>query len=210
MSKSAAIFTKDNRFARMLDIELSSIGVNVLSEDEKEQYSNSELYTIIDLDSYNISDITDIENSGTIIGFSKREKKEIKDRDVNCSFFFKRPFLTSELLQIFASADDSKAHKSKTAHSHKKLHYLSVDKNERLALWGDLKIPLSENEYRVLTLLCENRGKLVKRERLYSLLGAEDGNMGDVYICHLRRKIDNKLGLKLIYTVRGKGYILKN
>ena len=34
--------------------------------------------------------------------------------------------------------------------------------------------------------------------------------MGDVYICHLRRKIDNKLGLKLIYTIRGKGYMLKN
>jgi DNA-binding response OmpR family regulator len=69
---------------------------------------------------------------------------------------------------------------------------------------------LSDNEYKVLSVLCENRGEAVPREEICSLLGVTDGNMGDVYICHLRRKIDNKLGLKLIYTVRGKGYMLKN
>jgi DNA-binding response OmpR family regulator len=73
-----------------------------------------------------------------------------------------------------------------------------------------MRIPLSDNECKVLSTLCQNRGEIVEREKIYALLGADEGNMGDVYICHLRRKIDNKLGLKLIYTVRGKGYILKN
>jgi len=58
--------------------------------------------------------------------------------------------------------------------------------------------------------LYQNRGETVNRETIDMLLGADDSNMGDVYICHLRRKIDNKLGLKLIYTIRGKGYTLKN
>ena len=81
---------------------------------------------------------------------------------------------------------------------------------DKAAIWGDRIIPLSDNEYKVLSLLCENRREVVERERIYAELGAEDGNMGDVYICHLRRKLDNKLGIKLIYTIRGKGYMLKN
>ena len=50
----------------------------------------------------------------------------------------------------------------------------------------------------------------VLREEIDAILSVDDGNMSDVYICHLRRKLDNKLGLKLIYTIRGKGYMLKN
>jgi two-component system copper resistance phosphate regulon response regulator CusR len=73
-------------------------------------------------------------------------------------------------------------------------------------VWGGVW----KNEYKVLSVLCENRGETVDRDRIYSILGAEEGNMGDVYICHLRKKIDNPLGIKLIYTVRGKGYMLKN
>ena len=51
------------------------------------------------------------------------------------------------------------------------------------------------------------RGELL--ERNYDVIGAGQGNMGDVYICFLRKKIEGKLGLKLIYTVRGTGYVLK-
>ena len=87
---------------------------------------------------------------------------------------------------------------------------LTVDQNSKNAIWGDEVIPLSDNEYKVLTLLYQNRGETVNRETIDMLLGADGSNMGDVYVCHLRKKIDNKLGLKLIYTIRGKGYTLKN
>ena len=92
----------------------------------------------------------------------------------------------------------------------KKPNCLTVLELDKAAVWGNQVIPLSDNEYKILSLLCDNRYKIVERERIYAALGAEYGNMGDVYICHLRKKIDNKLGLKLIYTIRGKGYMLKN
>lgn len=210
MKRSVTIISKDNRFARMLAIELSSVGVEVISDGATENKDpDAEKYTVIDLDTFEPDDILG-KDMGIVIGISKRDKKDIKDKYIDCSFFFKRPFITSELLQIFANTDRREIHKPKSSYPHKKLHYLTVDKKEKTAVWGDMKIPLSENEYMVLALLCESRGRLVERERIYSILGAEDGNMGDVYICHLRRKIDNKLGLKLIYTLRGKGYMLKN
>ena len=49
-------------------------------------------------------------------------------------------------------------------------------------------------------------GEIISRERIMGLLGADDGNISDVYICHLRKKLDEKLGRKLIITERGKGY----
>ena len=119
----------------------------------------------------------------------------------------RRPFFISDFLGAFGQTDGISV---RSTPSSKKRYLLTVDEKAKVALWGDMRIPLSDNECKVLATLCESRGELVARETIYALLGAEDGNMGDVYICHLRRKIDNKLGLKLIYTVRGKGYMLKN
>ena len=86
---------------------------------------------------------------------------------------------------------------------------LVVDKESMTALYGEMKFPLSEYEYKTLSILCEKRGEVVTREEIAKILNFDSGNMGDVYICHLRKKIDNNLGLKLITTVRGKGYMLK-
>ena len=86
---------------------------------------------------------------------------------------------------------------------------LICDKESMTALYGEMKFPLSEYEYKTLSLLCDKRGEVVTREEIAAVLNFDSGNMGDVYICHLRKKIDNNLGLKLITTVRGKGYTLK-
>ena len=65
---------------------------------------------------------------------------------------------------------------------------------------------LSHHEMTLLQELCKANGEVVSRERIMELLGADDGNISDVYICHLRRKLDGQLGRTLIITERGKGY----
>ena len=67
-------------------------------------------------------------------------------------------------------------------------------------------IKLSGHELTLLKALCSANGEVVSREKIMELLDAEDGNISDVYVCHLRRKLDSKLGRKLIITERGKGY----
>ena len=80
------------------------------------------------------------------------------------------------------------------------------NKESRVLYVGERFVALTEHEQRVLEYLCEHRGDTVKREVLNNLLGASDGNIADVYVCHLRKKFEALCGNRMIYTVRAKGY----
>lgn len=210
MKKAAKIVSNDARFSRMLTLELIELGITVVND--LTAADDATLYTIVDLDACETEELIAYAENCAVIGYSHQEKEEITEKIDLCSSFLHRPFSIAEFSALFGVEE-----KPIRAELHnmlrqppQKQNYLTVDVNEKAAKWGELLIPLSDCEYRVLEMLCENRGELVPRERIYALLGAEEGNIGDVYICHLRRKIDNKLGLKLIYTIRGKGYMLKN
>ena len=68
-------------------------------------------------------------------------------------------------------------------------------------------------EYRVLEYLAMRRGALVSKEELlehlYDYNWEKFGNVIEVYISGLRRKIELVAGEKLIQTVRGLGYALR-
>ena len=74
-------------------------------------------------------------------------------------------------------------------------------------------IVLTAMEYRVLEYLALRRGALVSKmellEHLYDYNWEKFGNVIEVYISGLRRKIDGMAGEKLIQTVRGLGYALR-
>lgn len=212
MKKSARIVSDDSRFARMLEIELRTAGVEIT--DSPNSDSLGEVYYVIaDLDSCSADELLNFSQSSVLIGFSKECGDSILEKIVICEEYFKRPFLIKDFLALFGEAEISRlrpdTHTNIKA-SNKKVTYLSVSEIDKAAVWGELLIPLSDNEYKVLSLLCDNRYEIVEREKIDYTLGVEYSNMSDVYICHLRKKIDNKLGLKLIYTIRGKGYMLKN
>lgn len=75
------------------------------------------------------------------------------------------------------------------------------------------EITLSSKEYTLLCYMMRNAGNVLTRERLeqhvwnYDYTGAS--NVIDVYIRHLRKKIDDGFDQKLIHTIRGHGYVLK-
>lgn len=211
MNKTARIVSSDSRFARMLTIELQSAGIEIT--DSAEYDSSSEFYYVIaDLDSCSEDELFEYSRYSILIGFSKKNDSSILEKSVICEEYFQRPFLMKDFLAIFGGHESVRRRNTDFPKSNftKNATYLSVSEIDKAATWGDQLIPLSDNEYKVLSLLCDNRYELVEREKIDSILGSDEGNMGDVYICHLRRKIDNKLGLKLIYTIRGKGYMLKN
>jgi hypothetical protein len=211
MNKTARIVSNDSRFARMLTIELQTLGLDVT--DLPEYDSSGEFYYVIaDLDSCSEDELFEFSRYSILIGFSKKNDNITREKSVICEEYFQRPFLMKDFLEIFGSNEKPRRHNANFQKNSftKKNTYLSVSEIDKAAVWGDQIIPLSDNEFKVLSLLCDNRYELVEREKIDSILGSEDGNICDVYICHLRRKIDNKLGLKLIYTIRGKGYMLKN
>lgn len=77
---------------------------------------------------------------------------------------------------------------------------------ENTVRYRERNILLSDYEQRLLERLCRSVGEPVNREELNRLLGAEKGNISDVYICRLRRKLEAGGGKRIIFTVRNSGY----
>ena len=90
---------------------------------------------------------------------------------------------------------------------------LIVDTSARSASRAGKTIALTGREYALLELMAKNKGVVLSRERIeqklfsYDYMGAS--NMVDVYIRYLRKKIDEGFDKKLIHTVRGVGYVLR-
>ena len=75
------------------------------------------------------------------------------------------------------------------------------------------EVELTKKEFDLLRHLLENKGRVLTREALLDSVWGFDfvgeTNSVDVYIRFLRSKIDESFGIKLIHTVRGVGYVIK-
>ncbi len=80
--------------------------------------------------------------------------------------------------------------------------------------YGEEKIPLSKNEYRILLLLMENKGKVVSREKIMEQLWATDNfvdeNTLSVNVNRLRKRLDAAGLENFIATRFGVGYLIEN
>ena len=83
-----------------------------------------------------------------------------------------------------------------------------LSEEQRQILYRNRTIELPPHAWRVLTCLGENAGSTVPREILDEEIGEERGNMTDVYIHHLRKRLEEPYGIRVISTVRGVGYRL--
>lgn len=90
---------------------------------------------------------------------------------------------------------------------------LTLDMLTRQAQRGGKDIELTTREYRLLEFLMRSAGRLCGRmmilEKVWDYDFDPGTNLVDVYIRRLREKIDADFELKLLHTVRGAGYILK-
>ena len=81
-----------------------------------------------------------------------------------------------------------------------------LDAENGIALLGNTQIRFSRTELLVIDELCVNCGNTVTRQRIMEIIGADTGNISDVYICMLRKKLEKPLGKRLIFTKRSIGY----
>ncbi|MDP2681446.1 MAG: response regulator transcription factor [Deltaproteobacteria bacterium] len=90
---------------------------------------------------------------------------------------------------------------------------LVLDQATRKAKRGDIVIDLTSKEYGLLEYFLRNPNKVLTRtmiaEHVWDYSFDSDTNIIDVYVNHLRNKIDKEPFKKLIHTVRGIGYIVK-
>lgn len=78
---------------------------------------------------------------------------------------------------------------------------------------GGVRLELPAKEYALLEYMMRNPGIVVSKtsilERVYDYNFDPQTNVVDVLVCRLRNKIDKEFDDKMIHTVRGAGYVLK-
>ena len=88
---------------------------------------------------------------------------------------------------------------------------MDVERHEVTA--ADEPVELTHREFEVLRALLEHKNTVMNRERLAQLACGYDyvgeTNIIDVYVRHLRAKVEEPHGIKLITTVRGVGYVIR-
>lgn len=90
---------------------------------------------------------------------------------------------------------------------------LTLDPISRIVKRGDRRIDLSQKEYGLLEYLMRHAGQVVTRamiaERVWDFNFDRLTNVIDVYINHLRNKIEHGSEPRLIHAVRGVGYAIR-
>ena len=90
---------------------------------------------------------------------------------------------------------------------------LVLDMDARAATRGGKEIILTATEYRLLEFMMKNKNKVLTRIEILEHVWDINFNMGtnvvDVYVNYLRKKVDKAFDAKLIHTMIGVGYSIK-
>jgi DNA-binding response OmpR family regulator len=90
---------------------------------------------------------------------------------------------------------------------------LTVDTVTRVVKRGERAVELTPREYRLLEFLLRTPGRVCSRMAIVEGVWDYDfdpgSNLVDVYMMRLREKIDGDVSVKLLHTVRGVGYVMK-
>lgn len=88
----------------------------------------------------------------------------------------------------------------------------TLNTNDTTLLYQDSKIELTKNEYRILEVLLENKGKVISRDILMTKLWETDSYVDDntltVNVTRLRKKLDSYGLSNFIKTKKGLGYLV--
>src|SRR5690554_2278976 len=136
---------------------------------------------------------------------------KVKGLDIGADDYLTKPFSTEELMARIRACLRRNSHDEGGL---LKLADLEVDINKyRVKRSGEI-IELTKKEYDLLVYLLENEDVVLSREDiLNSIWGYEyygETNIVDVYIRYLRSKVDDPFDKKLIHTVRGVGYVMRD
>ncbi|MBQ1401013.1 MAG: response regulator transcription factor [Firmicutes bacterium] len=134
----------------------------------------------------------------------------VKGLDMGADDYVTKPFAFEELLARIRVLLRKKAGRSTNQLT---AGDLILDLNSRKVTRAGTDIKLSSKEFSLLECFLMNKDIVLSRQKLETLVWGYDysgaSNMIDVYVRYLRKKIDEPFDRKLIHTVRGAGYVLR-
>lgn len=212
-SFDVVIISDDTVFSRMMVLELAIKKISASVSHSTEIIRNFKGVYVADADYISektaerlIEDFT-----GCILLFSYSVPVFFKN--TNNVTWMQRPFLTADfLIKISDILGEKSILPDVNIQKPPVSDRIQLEGNGRI-IFGGKNILLTKREYELLEYLCKNSGRTVSRDEAvnnvwnYEFTG--NTNVVDVYIRYIREKIDEAVGVKLIYTVRNKGYMIK-
>lgn len=155
------------------------------------------------------------ESSVPVIMLTARDAvmDKVSGLDAGADDYITKPFAIEELLARVRVA--LKKHTDQVPHTHRlTVCGVTMDTDRHEVTCSGEPIELTNREYELVHVLMENKNIVMDREKLmnrvcgYDYLG--ETNIIDVYVRHIRSKIDDVYGIRFIQTVRGVGYVIKD
>ncbi|ELC8384981.1 response regulator transcription factor [Clostridium perfringens] len=139
---------------------------------------------------------------------------KVSGLDAGADDYITKPFAIEELLARIRTALKKRVFTVKKDEDVIRCGLLNLDKMRHKVMYGDTEIELTNREFTLLQILMENKNIVLTRDVLiekvcgYNYVG--ETNVIDVYVRYLRTKIDDVFKVKIISTVRGVGYVIKD
>ena len=138
-------------------------------------------------------------------------KDKVKGLDTGADDYLTKPFAFEELLaRVRSLLRRTQAYKTKTL----KIADLELDPASRTVSRAGKRLGLTGKEYALLEYLMRNKGRVLTEtmiiEHVWDMNFDPESNIVNVYVHHLRGKIDRGFDRKLIHTIRGLGYTMED
>ena len=224
MSAKILLIEDEEKLARFVELELCYEGYSVVKAFSGRtgcELALSEQFDLILLDIM-LPELNGMEvlrrirrsSSVPVIMLTARDSvtDKVSGLDLGADDYVTKPFAIEELLARIRAALRKAA--AKQEGEILSALRLQLDPKRRDVTVDGQAIDLTKREFDLLHYLLKNKGLVLSRETLlenvwdYEFDGGT--NAVDVYVRFLRGKIDDVFGFKLIHTVRGVGYVIKD
>ncbi len=151
-------------------------------------------------------------NTPVLILSAKRSVDDrVKGLETGGDDYLTKPFAFSELLARVQAL--IRRSSGSTGTSFLKVNELSVDLIARRVVRSGTEIDLQPKEFSLLEYFMRNQDRVLSKtlilEHVYDYNFDPQTNVVDVLVCRLRNKVDRDFEKKMIHTIRGVGYVLK-
>ncbi|MEK5145156.1 response regulator transcription factor [Paenibacillus sp. FSL M7-0134] len=233
MEKSVLVIDDEEKISRLLQLELSHEGYAVeIAQTGREGLEKALVGTwdIIILDvmlpEMNgvevLKQIRKVDNHTPVIMVTARNTTpdKVSGLDEGANDYITKPFEIEELLARMRASMRHQMEPTATAlqeedkpPSRLQVDSLVLERKTRSVVREGNRIELTPKEYDLLLYLMEHKNQVLQRDQMiqdvwgFDFVG--DTNVVDVYIRYVRKKIDHGYKKKLIKTVRGVGYFIR-
>ncbi|MBR7554582.1 response regulator transcription factor [Allobacillus sp. GCM10007491] len=230
MSDNASILIveDEDKIARVLELELSFEGYKVdkaSSGYEAIEKFRTEKWDVVLLDIM-LPEMSGIEilrrirkENEQVAVILLTAKDSIEDKvtglDLGANDYMTKPFQIEELLaRIRAALRLKQKPNNEIDDQWLVFSDLKLNESTREVYRGDRSIDLTPREFDLLVYFMNNPRHVLTREQILETVWGFDyygeTNVVDVYVRYVRKKVDGEQDKKLIYTVRGVGYVMKD